>query len=637
MTCNTIDYARSQLEWMNPNLGQQFDSMKGHPYALKPVHILSSLNQLEQVESNGLPMTVLASGCNLDNGPARDLFLKWADNPDNAVIFTDYQRSCTPRVFSSNEEKPNLFSTAAQLLYKWCEANYLGKEMDEMVVVDVLVPHRAPLAGKDLQLFLNEEERKKKLKREEEEKRVMLREVELARGRLRLGVVDDDMQPSKTPNTEDESKEVVESTSPKKKRKKSRFDSKLFLKFSKPVYMTYDIREEAVGIGQTDSIAKFGRESEVLEDDYGIAVIPQRFRDIVTGVDPSKFTLAPKEESLDFEADGEPVLSGATAVPNDSDVIATEMKNEVEDALEASDLSEGKGIIRGRKGRPHIKVSTKPKKIEVLAEIAYVPLEGRVDAKAARQSVRALQPRQLVILGGASSFSTSINQQLQLLRKSALSVLTDSSYISHLEDQYKSKETFIGETGLLADVLRDSAIREKKLIQTVFAPSDGETQELNVGHATYPVRLIDSPYIKQMDAEGRNINEDNLSELINAGQLLEPFEAKMGDYTVSLADFVSTGQKVAGDGSIVLAPRPVSEYIHHPGVMISKGDILLTDLRTEIIAQGMKAEYSTGQLLINNKINVKKNHATQKLDIDGPLCEDFFTVRNMVCSLYVTL
>jgi hypothetical protein len=49
-----------------------------------------------------------------------------------------------------------------------------------------------------------------------------------------------------------------------------------------------------VGVGQKDSTAKFGigesvGASEVLEDDYGIAVIPEHFIDIVTGVDPSKF------------------------------------------------------------------------------------------------------------------------------------------------------------------------------------------------------------------------------------------------------------------------------------------------------------------------------------------------------------
>jgi hypothetical protein len=58
--------------------------------------------------------------------------------------------------------------------------------------------------------------------------------------------------------------------------------------------VTFEVVEDAVGIGQKDSIAKFGigesvGNSEVLEDDYGIAVIPEHFVDIVTGVDPSKF------------------------------------------------------------------------------------------------------------------------------------------------------------------------------------------------------------------------------------------------------------------------------------------------------------------------------------------------------------
>jgi len=58
--------------------------------------------------------------------------------------------------------------------------------------------------------------------------------------------------------------------------------------------VTFEVREEAVGVGQPDSIAKYGigetvGRSQVLEDDYGIAVKPERFKDIVSGVDPSKF------------------------------------------------------------------------------------------------------------------------------------------------------------------------------------------------------------------------------------------------------------------------------------------------------------------------------------------------------------
>ena len=59
--------------------------------------------------------------------------------------------------------------------------------------------------------------------------------------------------------------------------------------------MSFEVREDAVGVGQSDSIAKygigetFGRADDLVEDEYGIAVKADRFTDIVSGVDPSKF------------------------------------------------------------------------------------------------------------------------------------------------------------------------------------------------------------------------------------------------------------------------------------------------------------------------------------------------------------
>ena len=70
----------------------------------------------------------------------------------------------------------------------------------------------------------------------------------------------------------------------------------LFLLFHRAPEVTFEVREEAVGIGQSDSVAKYGigesigRSGEILEDDYGIAVIPDRFVDIVSGIDPGKLT-----------------------------------------------------------------------------------------------------------------------------------------------------------------------------------------------------------------------------------------------------------------------------------------------------------------------------------------------------------
>jgi cleavage and polyadenylation specificity factor subunit 2 len=268
--------------------------------------------------------------------------------------------------------------------------------------------------------------------------------------------------------------------------------------------------------------------------------------------------------------------------------------------LEALDLSEGKGIIRGRNGRPPIKVTIVPRLLEVLAEIAYVPLEGRVSSRAARQSVRALQPGKVVILGGAAGD--------------------------------ESTDMAIDEVKLLADSVK-SYITNSESVQTT---SNGDSAELDVGHAAFSVRLVDTPYISPEEMAKREGNDDPPLPV-------EAFEAQLGEYTVSLFDGVATGRKVASDGSIVLAPRLFSKDAQkrQANIFVSNGEVLLTDLRAALIAEGMKADYSTrpgfAQLVVSGKVIVKKDQESGKIDIEGPLCEDFYKIRSVVCGQFVTL
>lgn len=376
--------------------------------------------------------------------------------------------------------------------------------------------------------------------------------------------------------------------------------------------MTFEVREEAVGIGQPDSVAKYGigesigRAGEVLEDDYGIAVEADRFVDIVTGVDPSKFSKGSgrigddvRRRGLGFGADGRSG-KGAAGAPgqdnaNSGEIVGDSINEEL--AQEAEDLSEGTGIIRGRNGRAPVKLSTEPTRLEVLAEIAYIPLEARVDARAARQSIRALQPRQVVILGAGGSTGK------------------DSHGVNFNKPTHDLLSYVVGGR------------------ESTFAPTDGETVELSVGHAAYAVRLIDTPYMT---------NEEKQKILLAGEEIpnVEPNDAKVGGCTVSLLDCVATGQKVAADGSIVLAPRGISQG-KRPNVMLSDGDVLLTDLRSEVIAQGMKAEYSAhagySQLIVNGRIVVRKDQESGQINVEGPLCQDFFTVRRVVCGQYVQI
>ena len=299
MAANTLDFARSQLEWMSGPLTRQFDSLGtssgggrgsggggggGHPLQLPHVKICSSLRQLDVLlEEHPNPTCVLASGLSLEGGPARDLLLQWADNPDHSVIFTDsshcYLRrphrpdgdTVSPSVVSGGDidtsasaaaaaspDATSPWTTAAQLLGAWFRAKAEGREMDDSVQVDVPVPHRAPLAGTELVEFLEREESHRREQALQREKRAMLREVELAKGQLRLGEPSDGTAAATTTATTSSTPTAAASASAasttntttataasglpsSRPKKKSRFDSSLFVKFSKPLHSTSNV------------------------------------------------------------------------------------------------------------------------------------------------------------------------------------------------------------------------------------------------------------------------------------------------------------------------------------------------------------------------------------------------------------
>lgn len=320
MCANVTEFARSQLEWMAAHLGTQFDCGAGHPYQLRAVRFCTSLAELNALTEGGdannqNPVCVLASGLSLEGGPARDVFLKWADNPDNAVIFTDssqcYRRrrgggghrssssssghhhgSTAADVFPENtnninnnndsgdpeaavpvptvissldrdntsaaivapedqdgvvvvaeevmvgesltEATKSPWTTAGQLLQAWARAKADGTEMDDSVTVDVNFPIRAPLAGAELKSFLAQEEAARQSLLRAEEKRAMLAQVELAKGQLHLG--EEETEAAKTTAS-------AKSVSAGRPKKKSRFDSTLFLKYSKPLHCKFALEE----------------------------------------------------------------------------------------------------------------------------------------------------------------------------------------------------------------------------------------------------------------------------------------------------------------------------------------------------------------------------------------------------------
>lgn len=127
-----------------------------------------------------------------------------------------------------DEESSSPWTTAAQLLAAWTTAKREDREMDDVVVVDVHVPHRAPLSGAELKAFWEREESARIAEQAAQEERAMLREVEIAKGQLRLG---EDDAATEIRTTVATTTSVVNSTSTTRPRKKAVLTAHFFSNF----------------------------------------------------------------------------------------------------------------------------------------------------------------------------------------------------------------------------------------------------------------------------------------------------------------------------------------------------------------------------------------------------------------------
>jgi cleavage and polyadenylation specificity factor subunit 2 len=84
---NTLEFARSHLEWMGENVGRSFDRDRHNAFNTRYLTLCHSTEELHALRPG--PKVVLASFGSLEAGPSRHLFTQWASDPRNLVVLTD--------------------------------------------------------------------------------------------------------------------------------------------------------------------------------------------------------------------------------------------------------------------------------------------------------------------------------------------------------------------------------------------------------------------------------------------------------------------------------------------------------------------------------------------------------------------
>ena len=93
VSISVIEFAKSQVEWMNDKIVQSFEVGRYNPFDFKHIKLCRSLAELNQIQTPSKNKLVLASTPDLQCGFARSLFVEWCENPKNSIILTSRSSS----------------------------------------------------------------------------------------------------------------------------------------------------------------------------------------------------------------------------------------------------------------------------------------------------------------------------------------------------------------------------------------------------------------------------------------------------------------------------------------------------------------------------------------------------------------
>ena len=88
VSISVIEFAKSQVEWMNDKIVQSFEVGRYNPFDFKHIKLCRSINELNRLNTPSKNKLVLASTPDLECGFSRQLFAEWCENPKNTIIFT---------------------------------------------------------------------------------------------------------------------------------------------------------------------------------------------------------------------------------------------------------------------------------------------------------------------------------------------------------------------------------------------------------------------------------------------------------------------------------------------------------------------------------------------------------------------
>lgn len=160
VSISVIEFAKSQVEWMNDKIVQSFESGRNNPFDFRHIKLCRTLSELNKITTPSKHKIVLASTPDLQYGFSRSLFLEWCENPKNSIIFT--HRTPADTLANMLIENPKKNITLEVSLFNFYILNTLN-----YYLINKQVKKRVKLEGAELDEYYRQqyEIEKEKLER----------------------------------------------------------------------------------------------------------------------------------------------------------------------------------------------------------------------------------------------------------------------------------------------------------------------------------------------------------------------------------------------------------------------------------------------------------------------------------------
>jgi cleavage and polyadenylation specificity factor subunit 2 len=120
---NTVEFAKSNLEWMSDVISKNFFTTRENAFALDKVNMCHSIEEIYSFQG---PKLVLSTMSSLLTGFALELFIQWSNDSRNSVIFVDRSFPNTPaRRLMENPKIGTMY------LEHWKRVPLVGIELEE--------------------------------------------------------------------------------------------------------------------------------------------------------------------------------------------------------------------------------------------------------------------------------------------------------------------------------------------------------------------------------------------------------------------------------------------------------------------------------------------------------------------------